>query len=299
MGDIDGAFARLGLAPLAPGRLALRNLLGIDRALIARWTPTMAQLMPHGGPRILRRVADALLAAGLEEDRADDPLALYPEAATLIEARMLEALARAASPPAIDLLLAQPSRWARPEAASDPSLDRLLNRLIDPPLVAAIGGANIGKSTLVNALAGRAVAIVADEPGTTRDHVGVLLDLAGLVVRYIDTPGLRNSPDPVEREALRAALLAAAHADLILHCGDQGSPPPPLPPELVDIPRLTIAMRVDLGAPSFEHDAAAGALHTPGGSAALAPLVAMIRERLVPAAAIAAESPWKFWQDAR
>ncbi len=64
---------------------------------------------------------------------------------------------------------ARPKRFKNPASEAR---DRVLRRLIDPPLVVAIGPPNIGKSSLLNALAGRSVALVADEAGTTRDHVG-------------------------------------------------------------------------------------------------------------------------------
>ena len=293
-GDIEAAMRDWGWCIVPVGGIALRDLFGIDRGLVVRWTTETLQLMPHGGPRILRKLAQALLEAGIPESPHPAPRALYPEATTEIEARMLATLARAASPLAIDLLLAQPRRWAQPGAASDPARDRILNRLIDPPLIAALGGANIGKSTLANALAGRAVSVVADEPGTTRDHVGITLDLAGLVVRYIDTPGVRETDDSIEREAQAASLAAAAGADLILLCGDHTAPPPELPPALRSIPALRLALRADLGRPAFAHDAALGGLHA--GSLGIDALADLIRERLVPCEVLAAPDPWTFWQ---
>ncbi|QKK10189.1 MAG: GTP-binding protein [Planctomycetota bacterium] len=116
---------------------------------------------------------------------------------------MLETLSRAVSPRAVDLLLDQPARWAAQglpappldTPSTSPELSRVLDRLVVPPLVVAIGPSNVGKSTLLNRLAGRPVAVTADEPGTTRDHVGSLVDLDGLIVRYVDTPGLQARRD--------------------------------------------------------------------------------------------------------
>jgi tRNA modification GTPase len=78
------------------------------------------------------------------------------------------------------------------------------------------GPPNVGKSTLVNALAGRDVAIVSPHAGTTRDTLEVLLVLGDVPVTLIDTAGLRETTDPVEAEGVRRARAKAAQADLVL-----------------------------------------------------------------------------------
>ncbi|HHN77674.1 MAG TPA: GTP-binding protein [Phycisphaerales bacterium] len=200
---------------------------------------------------------------------------------------MLDALARAASPLAIDLLLDQPRRWAggQPETCADA---RVLDRLIDPPLVVAIGPANIGKSTLLNALAGRPVAIVADAPGTTRDHVGALLDLDGLVVRYLDTPGVMETTSAIDLEAHRLAERAAQGADLLLLCGDPGTP---CPAEDPGTDAIRVCLRADLGEPAWAADSTVSVRHDPDSVAALA---STIREHLVPRSALEDPRPWLF-----
>ncbi len=82
--------------------------------------------------------------------------------------------------------------------------------------VAIAGAPNAGKSTLLNALAQRDVAIVSDIPGTTRDVIEVALDLNGVPVVLIDTAGIRETNDPVEQEGVRRALARAEAADLVL-----------------------------------------------------------------------------------
>ena len=127
---------------------------------------------------------------------------LYPEAGDRLEAESLAAMARAASPAAIDLLAHQPSLWRMalrrhsaggghdPDHAGAGSLtDRhrvqilgrseVLDRLIDPSLVVVVGQPNVGKSTLTNQMLGRSVSIVADLPGTTRDWVAGLAEISG------------------------------------------------------------------------------------------------------------------------
>ncbi len=89
-------------------------------------------------------------------------------------------------------------------------------RLRDGLVVAIAGPPNAGKSTLLNRLARREAAIVSPYPGTTRDVVEVHLDLGGYPVTLLDTAGIRDSDDPVEREGVRRASERAAGADLVL-----------------------------------------------------------------------------------
>ena len=87
-------------------------------------------------------------------------------------------------------------------------------RLREGLVVALVGPPNAGKSTLMNALAKREVAIVTDQPGTTRDVLEVHLDLEGYPVTLIDLAGLRETSDVIEAEGVRRALDRAARADV-------------------------------------------------------------------------------------
>lgn len=80
--------------------------------------------------------------------------------------------------------------------------------------IAIIGRPNAGKSTLLNALAGREAAIVSPEAGTTRDIVSINLVLSGLPVRLSDTAGLRETENLVEAEGVKRALNLASEADI-------------------------------------------------------------------------------------
>jgi tRNA modification GTPase len=93
-------------------------------------------------------------------------------------------------------------------------------RLRDGLVVAIAGPPNVGKSTLMNQLARREVAIVSPHAGTTRDLIEVQLDLDGYPVTVIDTAGIRETDDPVEQEGVRRARLRAAEADLVLWLTD-------------------------------------------------------------------------------
>jgi tRNA modification GTPase len=90
--------------------------------------------------------------------------------------------------------------------------------------VALIGPPNSGKSSLMNALAGRDAAIVSAQAGTTRDVIEVHLDLGGYPVILADTAGIREGADPIEAEGIRRARARAAAADLRLLVLDAGMP---------------------------------------------------------------------------
>lgn len=99
--------------------------------------------------------------------------------------------------------------------------------------IALIGAPNAGKSTLLNALAGRDAAIVTATPGTTRDIIEVPLVLAGYKVLLADTAGLRETGDEIEAEGVRRARAWAAGADLRLWLVDGSSDAAtPVPMEL-------------------------------------------------------------------
>ncbi|MDE2005867.1 MAG: tRNA uridine-5-carboxymethylaminomethyl(34) synthesis GTPase MnmE [Rhodospirillales bacterium] len=109
-------------------------------------------------------------------------------------------------------------------------------------LVFAISGPpNVGKSSLMNALAGRDVAIVSPIPGTTRDALEARVVLGGVPVTVIDTAGLRETADPIEAEGVRRARARAEAADLVIAIDAAGAPfvPPP--------GALAIANKNDLG----------------------------------------------------
>ena len=88
---------------------------------------------------------------------------------------------------------------------------------------AITGAPNVGKSTLINALAEREVAIVSDRPGTTRDALETRVVLGGVPVTLVDTAGLRETTDSVEAEGVRRAIARAADADLVMTVVEAGS----------------------------------------------------------------------------
>ena len=93
-------------------------------------------------------------------------------------------------------------------------------RLRDGIVIAIAGPPNAGKSTLLNRLARREAAIVSPYPGTTRDVIEVHMNLDGYPATLLDTAGVRQSDDPVEREGVRRAEERAQSADLVLWVTD-------------------------------------------------------------------------------
>ncbi|KAL0038741.1 hypothetical protein WJX79_006049 [Trebouxia sp. C0005] len=91
---------------------------------------------------------------------------------------------------------------------------------------AIVGPPNVGKSSILNYLAGRKAAIVSAIPGTTRDAIEVILDIAGYKVIVTDTAGMRETLDPVEAEGVAVAHETAQQADLVLR-PSQAAPQPP------------------------------------------------------------------------
>jgi tRNA modification GTPase len=164
-------------------RQALRQLKGLlgDRARLWR-----AQIIE----------ASALIEAGIDfSDEADVPAELIAPALAKIKALLFE----------IEQVLAAQGQS---------------ERLRDGLVVAIAGPPNVGKSTLMNQLARREVAIVSPHAGTTRDVIEVQLDLDGYPVTVIDTAGIRETDDPVEQEGVRRARARAAEADLVLWLAD-------------------------------------------------------------------------------
>lgn len=116
---------------------------------------------------------------------------------------------------------------------------------------ALVGRPNAGKSSLLNALAGYDRAIVTDIPGTTRDTLEVEVELGGVPVRLIDTAGLRQSDDPIERMGVERSRRAMEEAELILVLWDSSVAPTQEDGELLEqaislAPTILIHTKTDL-----------------------------------------------------
>ncbi len=148
-------------------------------------------------------------------------------------------------------------------------------RLREGYTVALTGRPNVGKSTLLNRLAGADVAIVTEVAGTTRDVLRENLNLRGMPLTLVDTAGLRDSDDPVEREGIRRARQALAQAELALFIVDGPQDLEPADRLLLAslpsaLPRLVVHNKIDLNgtAPRIEHHDDASLLFVSAASGA-------------------------------
>ena len=116
----------------------------------------------------------------------------------------------------------------------------------------------MGKSSLLNALAGRDAAIVAETAGTTRDVIEVHLDLGGYAAVVADTAGLREATDIVEREGVRRALAHAEDADIVVAMFDAtaAEPAPDFEPGLLGGNAVAVVNKIDLRRPKSPFEVA-------------------------------------------
>jgi tRNA modification GTPase len=113
--------------------------------------------------------------------------------------------------------------------------------------VVLVGAPNAGKSTFLNACAGREAAITSPTPGTTRDVLEVSMDLEGLPVMLVDVAGIREPLDDVERIGVERAFERARGADLRLFLSAPDAPLPGLAQGLMQPDDIRIAAKADLG----------------------------------------------------
>ncbi len=199
-----GEFTRRGFDN---GRLDLSEVEGLADLIGAETESQRSQALALAGgalgrladswrDRCLTLLADAEAGLDFAEDEAD------------VAARLDQAAAEALTAMATELeqLVADSGRAAR---------------LRDGLVIVVSGPPNVGKSSLVNALAMRDMAMVTPHAGTTRDLIEVPLNLGGMAAVLIDTAGLRDTDDPVEAQGIARARARAASADLVLHLRDQ------------------------------------------------------------------------------
>jgi len=147
---------------------------------------------------------------------------------------------------------------AEVEAVAD-RIERLLStapaaeRLREGALLVLAGRPNVGKSSLFNALLGADRALVTDIPGTTRDAVEAHTDFLGWPVRLVDTAGLWDAPDPIDRLGVGVARRYLGSADLVLVCVEAGRAPGADEAALADeLPALLVRTKADLGGEAGE-----------------------------------------------
>jgi tRNA modification GTPase len=217
-----------------------------------------ADINLHGGPWVVASTLELLKRSGFAicDERTIDDV----DGATLLEREMIDHLPLAKTEQGVRMLLAQPAAW-RAFIDSNPSPDAIgrvlddpcLDRLLHPPRVAIVGAPNVGKSTLANQLFAQQRSITADIPGTTRDWVGEIANLEGLPVMLVDTPGVRETADPIEHRAIERSREIVTGADLIVYVIDATAPFAPATSSAL----LRVLNKADRGVPpGLEYDVA-------------------------------------------
>ena len=222
----------------------------VDEVLVCAETG-QAEINIHGGPVASARSLKLLTSLGvtiIPPGKSDCLNLQYPSLANpAIGQELIDLLPSAPSPMAVTTLTSQWSggisllahriildldKGIIPPDAADKlrlaanGLD-ITSKLLTPPEVVIAGGPNTGKSTLVNYLTGRQVAIVSDIPGTTRDWIREKAMLSQVAVWITDTAGLWQTDHPVDGEAVIRAMNQIDQADLILLLKTQLATPLP------------------------------------------------------------------------
>jgi tRNA modification GTPase len=201
-----------------PGRAWHGRLAGDDVVLAVK-QPDTVEIHCHGGRRIVREV---MRACGFAERERAKPQAA--DATTLRTASILLDQHHGAFDRAVKSLLDSFDPVKLAELARFAPLGR---HLVAPWRIAVAGAPNVGKSSLINALAGYQRSVVSEVPGTTRDVVTVRLAFDGWPVELADTAGLREAAG-LEAEGIARAERCLKEADLVLWVLDasEGSPEP-------------------------------------------------------------------------
>ncbi len=173
-----------------------------------------------------------------------------------------------------------PARIAEQTDAVTRALEHLLattrtGQLVrEGALVVIAGAPNVGKSSLFNALLGESRAIVTDIPGTTRDAIEAMVDTPTLPLRLVDTAGIRDAVDPVERLGVEVSASYVSRAAVVLACGDSVESLRQIGTMLagrMSAPLLAVRTKSDVAPPSdnelAECRAAAGAIEAIAASA--------------------------------
>ena len=287
---VDAFLARHFSRPTPAGRAVHGTLTDergdvLDDPVVVRLpgVAAAADVNLHGGPWVVQSVLELAGRAGFRRaDGTQGPA--YADAADELDREVLAGLPLARTELALRTLLAQPAAWAglrsRAACGGAPAADvlcevaamladRSLVHLLNPPRVAIVGAPNVGKSTLANQLFAQERSITADLPGTTRDWVGEVANVDGLAVMLVDTPGVRETPDALEAEAIARGRVEVGRADLVVLVLDVTRPldaeQAPLCPAYPDA--LVVTNKVDRPA-RWTSDPAGNAIRTVASSGA-------------------------------
>lgn len=206
------------------GELRLGERVVDDPVVVASGGGMVADLNVHGGPWVVRSLVEMVRGAGFEvvERAGVEEWVGFVEGERVLEREVGAYLPVARTELAIRTLLDQPRLWGewigglRGEEVETVLRDRSLYWLLHPPRVAIVGIPNVGKSTLANRLFAQERSITADVAGTTRDWVGEIANVDGLAVMLVDTPGVRETCDEIERRAIEGSAWQVGGADLVV-----------------------------------------------------------------------------------
>jgi tRNA modification GTPase len=176
LAQVEGLSDLIDAETEAQRKQALRVLSGSVGEIVDRWRADLIR-------------AAALIEATIDFADEDVPVDVTPEVATLVDG-------------------------VRRAVAQELGRVHAAERIREGFEVAIVGRPNVGKSTLLNALAGREAAITSEFAGTTRDVIEVRMDIGGLAVTLLDTAGLRETDDAIEAIGVQRALERAEAADL-------------------------------------------------------------------------------------
>jgi tRNA modification GTPase len=240
---IDGAadvLAQAGLRPAEPGEFTRRAFLNGRMDLVeAEAVYDLVAAETEAQRRQALRQLEGELGA-LYQDWADRLRGILAYQEALIDFPDEDL------PPEVEEQLLGALHTVRGEIAAHLNDAGRGEKLREGLFFAITGAPNVGKSTLINALAERDVAIVSDIPGTTRDALETRVVLGGVPVTLVDTAGLRESSDSIEAEGVRRAIARAAEADLAIMVIEAGSL------LLGNQGHLVVANKADLGRPGPE-----------------------------------------------
>ncbi|MFO0847547.1 MAG: GTPase [Gemmataceae bacterium] len=249
----------------------------------------------HGGRQVVRWVVEQFVSAGCEQVSWQEVAKPTPSNGWAFDLRALEPLTHAPTQRTANILLDQyHGAFAREVEAllADNDLARLQRlhalgpvgrHLVEPWRVVIAGPPNVGKSSLVNALAGFQRSVVAPVAGTTRDVVTTTVAFDGWPVELADTAGLRKASESLEAAGVGRAKDRLASADLVVWVMDATDPTPTPPDRTVGASAVVVASKADQPAAwdvAARPEMIAVSALTGAG---LTELIAEIVRRLVPA----------------
>jgi len=154
-------------------------------------------------------------------------------------------------PEGLDAAVAEDAAALRDELAAEIAGAARGEALREGLRIAILGAPNAGKSSLLNALAGREAAIVSPQAGTTRDVVEARVVIAGVPVLLADTAGLRETADAIEAEGVRRARAQGQAAELVLAVFAADAAPDAETLALLEVGALAVVNKADLAAPAL------------------------------------------------